>query len=75
MKSLFPKLFVTMARSEFYGHSLPQGLSKKVQEVNNKQYASEGLSRGMATSDLFLAENRQKATVANLSGEKIPFFL
>jgi hypothetical protein len=59
--------------SEFCGHSLPQGWSKNVQEVNNKQYASEGLSQGMATSDLFLAENRQKATVPNLSGENSIF--
>jgi hypothetical protein len=36
-------------------HRGKEGLSKKVQEVNNKQYASEGLSQGLAASDLFLA--------------------
>jgi hypothetical protein len=54
-------------------HRGNEGLSKNVQEVNNKQYASEGLSQGMAASDLFLAENRQKATVPDLSGENSIF--
>jgi len=41
-------------------------------EIINK-HASEGLSQGMATSDLFLAEHRQKATVPDLSGENSIF--
>jgi len=45
---------------------------QKVQEVNNK-YAGEGYSKRMATSHLFLAENRQKVTVPNLSGENPVF--